>query len=445
MTGGSIFDPRSLRFSLDTVVRPRADEKADIGSALLELGMRLPAWIQRRSEHWTFPDHRTLRVSVRLDLDLAVADALVGGLPEWKGHFLLPVAAMSRRHRSSITMRDGNGGLLPRITKQDERSFLAAELFRQALIILGRQRLDEETASQLSKVVFAAPSEEFPDYTRSRDLQELQRNSEFIDSTDYLRDNWLLIAPLILDGPELRVVSFDYLSSFPRSRVVSLSSDDREPLVRAEVPGALHANSFHLDVEAPPELRFHDAHAVLRLKNTGGSGSDNDRRVLDDDTLDGQAHIYLSRPEDVSSRTREVEFRANLREHTHGVLMGALAASIMTAVTIWIVALNLPIGLVDFESEAATTLVLLFPSLAAALLMSPPSHPFTRRVLLQVRLMTALSFAGATIFALPLVISDPALVGPGAAGGAACAMISCIFLARRTVKALEARRAPAAA
>jgi len=359
-----------------------------LGARLLRLRTpaRAPLWITRRSDIVSFLDYATVQRDVALELYLGDDDGGGTQAPEVGGCLLLPIANFAVGKHTTIDAFDEKGALLPRLTKEEERTLVFAGVKRLACMVLKTASIEPDVEQALRNIVVlrsVAPE-------RIRDLgakvEPLTVSQEFMG---IVRDAYLfyyLIIALPKPTPERRVITLRYLERFAK-RLPTLPSDAVALVPTHQLtlkwyarfvawlwdgcfpcPGhslTLHAieagqcGSYHLEVVAPYDLVFEARATLTVLPVTPGSAS---IKTIDDSPSVGRVHVHWTRDDAVVMawlRTRLIPVPTGLLRTTTVSVTAIFALLAIGSIYVWTTP---PVDLKLMDAPSATALLLLAPA-----------------------------------------------------------------------------------
>lgn len=402
-------------------------EQHPFDDAMLDRGKRLGSligstqeWVTRRIERVEFEDGRTFRRVTTFDVGFDREQ--FGEVPCWRGRLLLPLKALQREHDVDATVLDASGVALPQLTFRHERALVAAAIAWQ-LLPAATRGLRAEVARGSYEVILldAWDPEEFEEACR--------RVGDLFDAADgehgALRaalaryanvgtewgKRWVIASPGDLTADQegclfrLQVVQSERLPQDSGGNGPDEHHLDDLALV-FDVEELGECESFHFELSVPTGVLVKNADlsvwtaALEELKTWDPAEGELPpiKRVerRNDDPHHDRAHVFfdggmLEGDVHVLDATVEVVLRPMTIGGTRaGVLVGLLATAtlVVLALTIgwvgaprWLDGASLVEVRYGWQPGSVVSMLLLGPTLLAALVVQEREHLMTKRVL----------------------------------------------------------------
>jgi hypothetical protein len=415
---------------------------AQAGLIAVQLALRFPEWILRRVEQAVYLDDTTVRWRVSATFRLPEADFFNITTPLTSGQKIyLPLSLLKKRPLTQFDARDEDERPLPVLTTAQNSTL--SESGMTAIIwslaeSLGRSGLDDRTVKTIRAVVSAPPVRALSilkDTLKGGELAEVLAQDEVLTAlTQEFATSFMLLVPARYEPGRERVVKYAYTSPLPwswlwppRNFFALFGWADFRSSLEALALGA--SGSYHVEVEAPPDVRL--ASAALT-----GDYQDRERSyrvpvLLDRDGDNPRVNLHAVRPSAVGlayekerAAYKKLPFIRRLctqkpertaepsdpldaaeairpsaverddrgfatvwfRNEVPGTFMAAVVVSIVTCLTLW----GARTRLAELDGEAAAAILLALPVLVASYLIRPGEHAFATRLLLGVRLLALL-------------------------------------------------------
>lgn len=414
----------------------------------LELWRRGSDWVNRRVETVELLDVDTVRL--HLSIDFRIPTALPGAEDLAKKTYFLPLTVLQRRtNLAYFDLRDEAGTAVPMLTRQENARLTGAVLVAAARLALrGHDDLELDAAliAYLATIPTKTPAESrvfvrsvldpnnsllYPD---RRLAETLLSDPEFRDLLGLCAFCSFIHVPVTAKAGERRIIKVSCLTPWPSSMPRTSRTESENRLQRLQrrllawlgwrpearylfLPHIGNAESFHLQIEAPPRIEFtaagltngRPADLVLQDASSVGSMPLPDPPEGSGETKSPQPfvpgisrrkHLYL----ELSHAHRTGFAWVSFRVVRHGFLRAALTVAwLMTALlALFATRADNILG----EAQTAAALLLLVPALIAGFLIAPGEHPMTRHLLRGPRLLTATTgflalFATASMLTMP--------------------------------------------
>jgi drug/metabolite transporter superfamily protein YnfA len=250
----------------------------EAGIAAAPLVARPATWINRRVETIRLLSHEETRRQVSVDFTLSRERkeklAIDHGV-------VVPISVMTKEARRNFDLRDESGSAVPVLGKNVNGTLahvaVMSEVF-DAVPNAGDHDQFELVWTELREVVIAEPGaagETLSDFVGKAEQGEPLRSAIWSNSScrtllEMLQSNYVLFAVVTRDCPERRVLKYSFSEDFRFDREQSPSLSERlAPSAIADrvwkpgrgtfqllCPGAWRAESFHVEVVIPEELRI---------------------------------------------------------------------------------------------------------------------------------------------------------------------------------------------
>jgi hypothetical protein len=375
-----------------------------VGAVLYELLLDQSTWVHRRVETIEVLDEVSVGRRVSIDLTLG-SDLEAFSPPGSETIGMLPLTMLKKRTLRNFDLRDGHGLPMPMLTKGDNARYAAASLIVNAEGILDTA-LPADLARCLREVVGERPPAEnsafqvlrnradSPSDPRRAELRTLLDEESFFDHASALAENFVLLAAheLELDRRQLFKLSYEEpageVDGLDRTkRTLERLGWSRKGIV-ITVPTVSLSASFHLEVQAPPDLEIDAARLHFEAEKDGVEPPDD---ILDDDRE--RAHLYAPGLATGISAKAVIYLRHRRDGYLAAAfLTGLLITALLAAGLARITQISSP-----EESQTAATLLLVVPTILAAYIVRPGEHRLATRVLLGLRLFVMIEAACAIV------------------------------------------------
>jgi hypothetical protein len=417
--------------------QPRlADEELVVVSrATYGLTVHSADWIHRRVETLTLVDERSVKRHLSVDFTLPASTPTplrvrTGRLSTAPVH-LVPITWLLREPGPMrFDVRDEDGNALPLLVETEQVRITAGTLIAAAETALRpfRRTLDRPTRRAIGLAVSVPPSDavvylrsllnmrsqewhQFPGNGVTRRI--LRRDPTFVHLLCLAARSSVAVVPLLNATGRRRVIKLSFEQSLgyesrPDRAVgtwsrLKLSSGVQAVQALVEMPVMGGSGSQHVQVLTPANVEF--TSATL----TGSTPRDALHQQIYDEPCeprasntdcvvagpDNRAHLYAPR----ATRQHVGYASLRLRAERRGMLTASLVASLLIAAVL--VAMASAAGTFASQSNAAASMLLLAPALAAAFLIRGGEHAMARLLLRPTRLVLAidalLPFAAAIV------------------------------------------------
>jgi hypothetical protein len=351
------------------VIEERAAEIAEAADVLLR---QQAAWRHRRVETVTVIDHEQTRRHV--SIDFTVPEDQREGLRISAEEFVVPLALLDKRPLVHFDLRNEEQHAIPLLTADQHRTIARELLYRQ----LEDELADEgyEAAGDLIELVLADEPQDV-----EADIAALEE-AHGIALVDFRSSASVLSGSFIL---------WAVVRGLDRRRVYKFAYD--EPLGRSPdyvftlgAPGCTEAQSYHLEVAVPEELK---ARGTLLVDDATGRRLAADERDTDRPALTFRAEAPLPLAPQIV-----IQFAV---ERWGFLAPAALVASII-ALLVAPPFLFADLTELGGTATAAVGLVLSTSAVFSVLVLRTDEHPLLRAMLLRARALLAAS-AIAALFA----------------------------------------------
>jgi hypothetical protein len=355
--------------------------------------------MHRRVEKFALLDRHTCSKSVTLDLTVPTEAIEAGGL-KW-----VPVAIVAKKGSlgpRAFTLEDGRGNRLPMLSMRDNR-YLGWSLLNARALALGIGGAQWE--SDALEVVGRAPGSAASDAAAQRLHQQLDRGTDRAAVRplelliDLLRANFLMLAGIRQDGPPRCLVKYRYVDRYEIPKLHLPSRFRRHFFdsweVRLPTPGVGQCESYHAELEVPPDLISTRASLIHRQQDGSWIRTEDEDPNLIAHVHTRDGHI------DNDGASLLVSLRPQLRRWHYLGVGNALATAL--AVTFGaIYARQRPDAAT--QADALVALLLAAPSAALVGLMTASPHPITSMVVKPIRVMSFLTALLALMAAWTLIL-----------------------------------------
>jgi hypothetical protein len=248
------------------------------GIAAAPLIARPTTWINRRVETIHLLSHEETRRRVSIDFTLARAQK--AELATEHG-VVVPISLMTKEARRNFDIRDESGAAIPVLGKKSNGVLAHVAVMSEAYdTVLGGPDQDEFDAvwTELREVVVSEPEravEALSNFVGKAEGGDSLRSAIWASPScwemlEALQDNYVLFAVIEDSCPERRILKYSFSEDFdfdtvespsPRERLSASSVSDwiwkpGRRTFQLLCPGASLAQSFHVEVVIPEELRI---------------------------------------------------------------------------------------------------------------------------------------------------------------------------------------------
>jgi hypothetical protein len=260
-------------------------------------------WVHRRVERVKFCDDRTVtrHVSIDLTVPASAPSVSIPGTAEFR---VLPLTVMRRKTLVNFSLESPNTDRISLLGLRQNQALVAAML--EGLAVLALESGSSNVAATLDETTYRfihdvaegdqqtlkAALDEFDDAPTATRLGDLRANNHFNAIAKRMADNFMMLVIVPVDQTGRMRVRFSYdepLSLKQREsdwfsdrdrQAPSAPKNGRDPehttlrkrfwsnlllqpvTVRFPVPAAENAESFHFEVEAPPDVQIESATMV---------------------------------------------------------------------------------------------------------------------------------------------------------------------------------------
>lgn len=398
-----------------------------VGPVSHELWRRGSDWVNRRVQTVELLDISTVRL--RLSIDFRIPKNLPGAETLAGETYFLPLTVLERRTSLAyFDLRDEDNASIPMLTRQEN-----ARLTGGILIAAARRALQGEDDLELDPALVAylatIPTKPRPEgrvfvravlnpsntllYPDEEVAKVLLRDAEFRDLLGLCAVCSFIHVPVTALAGKRKIVKISVLSPWGSDSQVEREGRwwDRARRRaatwigwRAEarylfMPHIGNAESFHLQLEAPPRVEFteagtrisrpadlvrKDALAAPELPKPAPEEVNDDRGYQQFvPGISKRKHLYV----EISHSHRTGVGWVRFRVIRYGFRRAAMLVAWLTTLLLALFALRADYVL--GEAQTAAALLLLVPALIAGFLIGPEEHPMTRHLLRGPRAMTA--------------------------------------------------------
>jgi hypothetical protein len=396
----------SLFRQLAGIVSRRRDIDAErfAAAAVYRLLVAPAAWIHRRVEAVEFVDDRLVRRRVSLDFTVPTT---LGGLAIDRTLLpFLPLTTLRKVPLRNFDLDGDDGVPLPVLTKAQNEVVIERSLAVLGEELVGKP-LSDDVRRRLFRVVAGTPDEAQVELESWNGLtrqsggdravwQALVADVPFMDYAQALAPNFVLLASADPMPGVRRIIKLAY-DERPEPEVgllkkVASSLGWRPTTFTFEASSVSFCASYHFEVAAPRDLEI----GAARLELT--DAATNADVTTPDPTPGYRAHLYTA---GVAAGSK-----ANVVAEIYARRSGLIRASLFVGALAFLMLLGASFHLDRIaspdQSQGATGLLLLVPTLLAAYIVRPGEHQLATTSLLGVRLAVAGAGASA-VFASALI------------------------------------------
>lgn len=396
----------------------------DAGFLTSELLTDPDSWINRRVETIEMLSKEETRR--RVSVDFTLSDKQRSQLRTRHG-CVVPISVLSKHPQRNFDLRDEGGTAVPVLGRADNGELSLIALLSSALGALPTEPSDdllEVLTADLRQIIFGDEEESstalsfFFQSARAGDSIRgaIWNDDECRSLLRTMAADYVLFAALPCDGPARRVLKFSYGEDLRLGPTWARTRDRYSPRelwwrVRSpdctrfviDCPGAWRANSFHMEIAIPEELRVRYA-ALMRAVPQ----DDDDPRIEfvgDPDEWASRVALYASKALEPYDDVRAYVEVVSERE---GGATRAALTGLAVAALLWMGWLS---GL-DFENpDAAVSILLAGAALLSGLAAARGRHLIVNRIFRSRRralmLVTVAALAGSTSLAMELQRPEP--------------------------------------
>ena len=415
------------------------------GLRVLHLWINSSTWVPRRVEHVRFVDGQTVRRQVTVDFSVPAYAPVIK--LNGQMHEMVPLALLQKKTLVNFDLRDEHGRALSLLSLRQNQAVTAAALHGVAASLPHApwepHHLPEHVRQLINALVFGDQNHMDHAYkmlNQDERFVQLKADDLFSLTAQRLLQSWLMVLLLPRRIDVRRIVKFGYDErldlrerepywdpadrsergrQWPRFKMLKEGLGVRPVRIRFPIPGAESAQSYHLEITAPPGVEIRSGQALAARpgdeKRSTGATQGADPVVADRETGVRDTHVvgppydqvhgifpsvdlHLTDVRTGSLSMAQVELRAQ-----HGGWLTAMAAAcvvnflllLAVAVTLW--------RNTDAEASAPDiSLLLVFVSFASTVIAQQDPHPMVSRLLRRARLLAGTSTV-CTLFAAALV------------------------------------------
>jgi hypothetical protein len=447
-----VTNPRpSVRFPLDTL--PKHEHHFPVNTAagqyyntgcpqcgvrLLHLWLNSRDWVRRRTESVEFIDDRTVRR--RVTVDFLMPPSAPALFFDNRLQTIVPIVLLKKKSLTNFDLRDEGGNALSLLELRQQQALTVALLTGVVMSIDGQTPavpIGGRVQSLLNRLVFGDPTEVYNAMSllKSRgEFEALRSDWLFLMTCERLEDNWIMFLQLPPSNVTRRIVKFAYDEPLdlhfqpgtsglrrhkdeprdlsPPAYVPQVSAGwERPSILKAElgldpirirfpISSADSAQSFHLEVTAPPGTIICSGQAL-----TSRPDQSNPEFPIEfvSDCVSGvypTVDLHLVDVPNGSFAEAQVELRAQ----SSGWLWSMTIACWVNTVLLFTLAITELVRKVTAGPETDVTLLIVFVTFASAVLMQQDAHPMLGRLLRRARaaggISTVAALVGAGLVAL---------------------------------------------
>lgn len=382
------------------------------GLQLLRLFTEQQSWVHRRVETIRFHDDASVRREVSVDLTVR-SDAPVIDLIVPAPSCLIPLAQFKKRNLTNFDLWDESSKPLPVLSAMQNQAVIGAGIAGLGEQFLS-QPLDASVRDDLRAVVGANPAEVARARSRLLFPEErdaaLEQRLALLDDEDFaglvrlFADNFFLVTIVDFEPGRRRILKFGYDTPFDIVGDRDLWSRVQKMLglaatrVVLPVPSVWAAQSYHVELALPPEVRSSDALLAVDFE---------DAPVARERPFEYGDRVHLS-VADVPPGA-EGEVVVELSVSRRGWLTACLYATAVVAVVQGLVATRLRsiVGPDATAGEGSVSLILALVGVLTGLATRRAEHALASRLLSRLRFAVALSGFLAYVLGTALVVGWP--------------------------------------
>jgi hypothetical protein len=410
-------------------------------------------WIYRRVDSVTFRDHANRVRSVKVDLCLPDAlhtiDEDYGGA-RGDGFHYVPLTLVGKRSPTNFDFTSDDGSEVTLLPAKERIALATGVLMSVAAVAVGSERardlrqefrivagLDTQAAATAVDRVFAETG--WPEVPSRRWLL-------FRAVAEALAENFLAVLPLVARGTRHRSISFSYnerrsrvyrhttRSVFLRSTVAAARSLGWRPKrIWLLTPAVGQGGTYHLRVNAPDGLKF-TAGALIPLAVDQRTRETRAEPPIAASRSHQEPHVYVRDLPLASSGVAWFDIRARGATVVRAAWLTALATALILGLgSLSVSTLTDPTNAAG--TQAAATLLLIIPTIAAAYVARPSEHHMTTSIVFGVRFLTLVS--GAASFGAACVLALSARGTLAQVAWDACAVIAILVSVALTLTTVQ--------
>ena len=395
-----------------------AVEPGDAIAALVAQAWLLdsPQIVHRRVESFEILDDISVQRFVSLELTVPNEIKDFGVLaPNVIDHVpFTPVTTLTKGPKLNFSLRDEDDRLVPVLTKAENGRVSATALIFNAETLLGircpcgvdteLRTLTQASAADGSGQIKAwydkAADTHNPEHTY---WQRLTTDGPFMDFAQALAENWIMLAAIAPSPGDRRLLRFTYEEEFGddidvnRLQRLSVRLGWRHKTIRFETPAVSTAASFHVEATTPSDLELLDARMQFSRRDPLPAGTTPRDPPKEPVSPPGaRAHLYVERVDQQFVATVLLFLRARRA----GFLRGAFITALLVV--------GLLAGGVDrtrnVVPEPGAAVLVITPTILAALILQPGEHHLATRMLVGVRATVLAATACAIAAAMSLAV-----------------------------------------
>lgn len=417
------------------------------GLRVLHLWLNSSTWVPRRVEHVRFVDGQTVRRQVTVDFSVpSYAPVIKLGGQKLE---MVPLALLQKKTLVNFDLRDEHGRALSLLSLRQNQAVTAAALHGVAASAPGapwdRHNLPEHVRQLINALIFG--DQDHMDRAYKLLLHEglfapLREDDLFSLTVQRLLRSWLMVLLLPTRPQVRRIVKFAYDERLdlrkrephwsptdepgdrkqgPRFSSLKEALGVRPVHIRFPIPGAESAQSYHLEITAPPGVEIRSGQALAARpgdeERLTGAKRGTGEVVLDLDARD--THVCGPPYDQVEGTFPSVDLhltdvrtgslsmaQVELRAQQGGWLMAMAAACLVNTLLLIAVAAALWRNTDPDASAPDISLLLVFVSFASTVIAQQDPHPMVSRLLWIARLLAGISTL-CTVFAAARVALYP--------------------------------------
>ena len=407
------------------------------GLRVLHLWLNSSTWVPRRVEHVRFVDGQTVRRQVTVDFSIPSYAPMIklGG----QKLEMVPLALLQKKTLVNFDLRDEHGRALSLLSLRQNQAVTAAALHGVAASVPGapwKPDVLPEPVKQLINALIFGDQDHMDRAHKMLHHEELfaplKDDALFSLTVQRLLRSWLMVLLLPTRPHVRRIVKFGYDERLdlrrrephwapidepddrkqrPRFNSLKEALGVRPVHIRFPIPGAESAQSYNLEITAPPGVEIRSGQALAARPR--------DEIDLDLD-LDAQDTHVCGPPYDqvqgtfpsvdlhlTDVRTGSLSMaQVELRAQQGGWLMAMAAACLVNTLLLIAVAAALWRNTDPDASAPDISLILVFVSFASTVIAQQDPHPMVSRLLWIARLLAGISTL-CTVFAAARVALYP--------------------------------------
>jgi hypothetical protein len=350
-------------------------------------------WIHRRVEQVAYLDESTLQRRISIDFDVPPFDENIAGQP------YVPLAQFVKRNLINFSLSEPHGPSLPMITAEGN-GYLSSAMLLAMAHHYGDGLIDSVVENYIPHLVRATTEQE-RDLARGRIFQpntsvgaQLLSQTPFVAVANDLAFNFVLYLPVTRQEIGMRrIVKISFEAPRPALDVAASGIGARIGWRAAQdrfaVPLAGYCQSYHFELEAPPEMEITAGVFVGGRSPTEVASDSLTAPVV-------RAHFHLAQLE----RGPGAVF-VSLRARASGLLSGAALFSLVNALVLLFVLWRLSAFSQEKATDAVVSALIVVPGLLVGYIARPTEHQVLTSFLTALRAAAMVSvltaFAGALV------------------------------------------------